>query len=499
MREPLFLVCHSPVNPSPSPLVGRRPPPEWVSSPIGEPTLDMMQSPALSSRVTGANVATGILPSALRMLVSSPPDLTVPNSLRHRRERAERNMNALRAAVLVVLAMAAAVYSSTLSPALNRANVMVLTPALTWTLLQYLAFYSRDELPSWLPLANAVVDVTAVTAIIAAYATADSALLALRSPIYAMYFVVLAARPVASSVRKAAIVAALIVAEYGALVMWLVATGQVTTITNPVLAVKSGAVSPLDEAAKLMILAVAGVLATYATRWVEHLVKEASKESEERQRVGTRLVQAELDTLRLQLNPHFLFNALNSAMALVTSSPVAAEKMISELSDFLRLVLNGSSEQEVTLDRELSLLHRYIGIQRVRFQDKLVVNFDIGEDLGGALVPSLLLQPLVENAIRHGVGPRASGGTVSITAKEVDSRLEIRIVDDGVGPAAKKRRDQARGTSLGLENTATRLKYMYHGAHQFEAGARPEGGYAVRISLPLRFSSLFGDGNSDSW
>ena len=271
---------------------------------------------------------------------------------------------------------------------------------------------------------------------------------------------------------------------------------QVRTITNPLAAVTLGAISPLDEAAKVMMLALGGVLATYATSWVEHLVEEASNESEERQRVGTRLVQAELDTLRLQLNPHFLFNALNSAMALVSSSPAAAEKMISELSDFLRLVLSGSNEQEVTLDRELSLLHRYIGIQRVRFQEKLVVNFDVDYGVGTALVPSLLLQPLVENAIRHGVGPRASGGTVSITAKEVDHRLEISIVDDGVGPKLKKRRDSARGTSLGLENTATRLRHMYHGAHQFEAGPRAEGGYAVRMMLPLRWAT--GDGQRET-
>lgn len=440
----------------------------------------------LSSNGSGANVAAGFLPTAFRMLVSSPPDLTVPNSLRHRRERAERNMNALRACILALLGLAALVYSSTLSPSLNRANIIVLTPALAWTVAQYFMWYSQDELPEWLPLVNALADITAVTAIIGAYAFAGSAMLALRSPIYAMYFVILAARPVASSVRKAAVVAALIVAEYGLLVLWLVMNPHVRTIENPLMAVAVGAISPLDEAANVMILALAGVLSTYATSWVEHLVKEASNESEERHRVGTRLVQAELDTLRLQLNPHFLFNALNSAMALVSSSPAAAEKMISELSDFLRLVLSGSSEQEVTLDRELSLLHRYIGIQRVRFQDKLVVKFDVDHDVGTALVPSLLLQPLVENAIRHGVGPRATGGTVSITAREIDHRLEIRIVDDGVGQSAKKRRDNGRGTNLGLENTATRLRHMYHGAHQFEAGPREEGGYAVRILLPLR-------------
>src|SRR5450759_4380350 len=197
-----------------------------------------------------------------------------------------------------------------------------------------------------------------------------------------MYFVVLAGRPVASSVRKAAFISILAFAEYLGLLVSLWAAHRVPLVIDPIEALQLARVTPLDEAAKLILLGVFGTVSTYATSWVEHLVREASKESSERQRVVTRLVQSELDTLRLQLNPHFLFNALNSAMALVTSSPVAAEKMISELSDFLRLVLNGSSEQEVTLDRELSLLHRYIGIQRVRFQDKLVVSFDIGAGLG---------------------------------------------------------------------------------------------------------------------
>jgi len=136
-----------------------------------------------------------------------------------------------------------------------------------------------------------------VTAIIGGYAMAESGVLALRSPIFLMYFVVLAARPLASSVKRAGIVATLAVAEYLVLVTWLFATNRIESVMNPIDAILQGRVSPLDEAAKILLLAIGGVIATYAASWVEHLVIEASTESAARQRVATRLVQAELDTL----------------------------------------------------------------------------------------------------------------------------------------------------------------------------------------------------------
>src|SRR5207237_7052553 len=243
---------------------------------------------------------------------------------------------------------------------LNRTNVIVLPPALAWTLAQYLLWYKRPMLPDWLSVANATIDVTAVTAIIGGYAVAESGVLALRSPIFLMYFVVLAARPLASSVERAGFVAGLAVVEYLAVDVWLFASHRIEFVMNPMAAISQAQVSPLDEAAKILLLAIAGVIATYAASWVEHLVIEASKESAERQRVATRLVQAELDTLKLQLSPHFLFNALNSAVALIGSDREAAEKMVSELSEYLRLVLSGSMEHEVQLDRELELLERYL-------------------------------------------------------------------------------------------------------------------------------------------
>jgi LytS/YehU family sensor histidine kinase len=285
-------------------------------------------------------------------------------------------------------------------------------------------------------------------------------------------------------------VSALAFVEYAGLLLWLWTANRIPMAINPIDAVQTARVTPLDEAAKLVLLAVFGFVSTYATSWVEHLVREASKESAERQRVVTRLVQSELDTLKLQLNPHFLFNALNSAMALIATNPPAAERMVSELSDFLRLVLSTSSEQEVPLERELGLLDRYVAIQRVRFQDRLTVTCNIEDGVRAALVPSLLLQPLVENAIRHGVGPRAGAGYVHVTARRLGDKLSITILDDGVGVRARRSRERSRGTGLGLTNTTTRLTHLYGEGHEFESGPRDEGGYAVRITIPFRLGRL---------
>ena len=413
----------------------------------------------------------------------------VPASLRHRRERAERIMNGLRAAILLLLAAAALAYAPALSPALQRANLLLLVPTLAWSFGQYLVWYRRAQLPDWLPITNAIVDVTAVTSIIAAYSITGSGNLALRSPIFLMYFVVLAARPVASSARKTAFVGALAFAEYAALVAWLLTTGRIDPIVSPVDAVAVGRVSFLDEGAKLMLLAVAGVVATYATAWVEKLVIESATESAQRQEVATRLVQAQLDTLRLQLSPHFLFNALNGAMALIATDARGAERMLAAISDFLRMVLHSSSEPEVTVDRELSLLQHYLDIQRVRFRDRLIVEFEVDDSLRSALVPSLLLQPLVENSIRHGITHRASGGTIRVRITSVGNMLEIDVVDNGVGPGGRRSREKRRGTGLGLANTATRLNHLYGDNHVFETGPVQEGGFAVHLSIPLRHST----------
>ena len=417
----------------------------------------------------------------------APRALTAPVDsayvvLDRQRDRAERMLNRARVIVLVLLGIAALVYAPSLTPPLNRVNVSVLVPILGWTILQVQLFYRRPRLPAWIGVANPVADIAAVTAIIGGYAFAQSATLALKTPIFLMYFVILAALPIAASTRKAAAVACMAFGCYGALVAFFLASGRLPTVLNPVTASQAASVSLLDEGAKLLLLAVAGAIATYATNWQERLATSFSRATEEREQLEARLARAQLQSLRLQLHPHFLFNTLNTVNALIGTDRHAAERVISGLSELLRMSLSSASEQEVSLARELELLAHYIEIQQIRFQDRLTVSFHIDPDARYALVPNLMLQPLVENAIRHGIAPRAAPGSVVVTAARHGTRLELSVVDDGVGE--KPRADHRDGVGLG--NTRARLLSLYGSDHRFEAGGAPGGGFAVRIEIPYR-------------
>src|SRR5262249_53940499 len=251
---------------------------------------------------------------------------------------------------------------------------------------------------------------------------------------------------------------------------------------NPVAASEAARVSPLDEGAKLLLLAVAGAIATYATNWQERLATSFSRATEEREQLEARLARAQLQSLRLQLHPHFLFNTLNTINALISTDRRAAERVISGLSELLRMSLSSASEQEVTLSKELELLAHYIEIQQIRFHDRLTVDFRIDPESRYALVPNLMLQPLVENAIRHGIAPRAAPGNVIVAATRRGSRLELSVVGDGVGE--KPRADHRDGVGLG--NTRARLVSLYGNDHRFEAGGSPGGGFAVRVEIPFR-------------
>jgi len=418
---------------------------------------------------------------------SAPRALTAPVDsarvvLDRQRDRAERMLNRARLIVLVLLGMAALVYAPNLTSPLNWVNVSVLVPILAWTLLQGELFYRRPKLPVWIGVANPVADIAAVTAIIGGYAFAHSAALALKTPIFLMYFVILAALPIAASTRKAAAVACMAFGCYGALVAFFLVSGRLPTVMNPVTASQAAGVSPLDEGAKLLLLAVAGAIASYATNWQERLATSFSRATEEREQLEARLARAQLQSLRLQLHPHFLFNTLNTINALIGTDRHAAERVISGLSELLRMSLSSASEQEVTLAKELELLAHYIEIQQIRFQDRLTVNFRIDPDARYALVPNLMLQPLVENAIRHGIAPRAAPGHVVVTAARRGDRLELSVVDDGVGEKAS--RDHRDGVGLG--NTRARLLSLYGSDHRFEAGGASAGGFAVHIEIPYR-------------
>ncbi|MBC7894409.1 MAG: histidine kinase, partial [Cytophagaceae bacterium] len=343
------------------------------------------------------------------------------------RDRAERVLNGVRAVVLSALALAAGVYAPSLTPELNRVNLAVLIAMLLWTVGQYPLFYRRTRLPGWLRLANPIVDITGVTALVAGYGIVASPALALKTPILDAYFVILASLPVASSTRKAASVSFLAVAQYGALVSWFAATGRLRMIMDPVVASGATGVSPLDEGAKLLLLTCVGAVATYATRWQERLAGRYATASGQSARLQSRLTRTELQALKLQLQPHFLFNTLNAITALVHRDASRAERMISGLSELLRVSLGSAGDQEVTLARELEVLQHYVDIQQERFEDRLTVTVDAPAEIQRALVPNLILQPLVENAIKHGLSGRAAAGQVTVVARRVDDRLVMTV------------------------------------------------------------------------
>jgi LytS/YehU family sensor histidine kinase len=257
-------------------------------------------------------------------------------------------------------------------------------------------------------------------------------------------------------------------------------SGNLTTVLSPVSASASGAVSLLDEGAKLLLLACAGAVATYATHWQERLSRRFSEAARESQQLQARLDQARLQALRLQLQPHFLFNTLNTITALVDRDPRSAERMVTGLSELLRVSLGTADEQEVRLDRELEVLQHYLDIQLVRFPDRLSVRFDIDPAAREAMVPSLLLQPLVENAIKHGITPRVAAGHLNISIRRNAEKLSLEVVDDGVGARGNKPMTEG----VGLGNARARLASLYGSSHRFEAGPRIEGGFNVRIEIP---------------
>ncbi|HUQ83534.1 MAG TPA: sensor histidine kinase [Gemmatimonadaceae bacterium] len=199
----------------------------------------------------------------------------------------------------------------------------------------------------------------------------------------------------------------------------------------------------------------------------------------------SRLAQAQLEVLRMQLQPHFLFNTLHTISAFMQEGEIeAADRMITRLSDLLRLALESAGEQEVPLRQEMDFLGRYLEIQQIRFQDQLRVTLAVPDDLLDVRVPSLILQPLVENAIKHGVTPRARGGEVSVAIARNDGTLRVTVRDDGPGLTGAAMRNGGGG--VGLANTRARLEQLYGDRHRFSVGNHPDGGALVEMTIPAR-------------
>jgi LytS/YehU family sensor histidine kinase len=227
------------------------------------------------------------------------------------------------------------------------------------------------------------------------------------------------------------------------------------------------------------------VFVLFAAAYHAVLYARAARERETREaRLEAQLSRAELQVLKMQLHPHFLFNTMQTISALMDVSVHDARRTLTRLGDLLRLSLASIGEQEVTLREELEFLEHYLDIQRTRFQDRLTIVTDVSEDTLDARVPSLILQPLVENAIRHGIEPRAASGRIEISAERVDSRLRLRVLDDGAGLNGGVR------PGLGVANSRERLRALYGPEQRLELRAATSGGTEAVIEIPFHYERL---------
>ena len=190
------------------------------------------------------------------------------------------------------------------------------------------------------------------------------------------------------------------------------------------------------------------------------------------------LAQARLRNLRSQLHPHFLFNALNAISSHVERDPRTARRMIEQLGELLRLSLDHAEDQEISLDDEIAFVERYLGIQKARFEDRLDIQFDVAPDTRRALAPTFLLQPLVENAVQHGIAQRSAPGSIQVKAWRDNGALRLRVTDDGPGLPEGWRE------GVGLANTRERLHRLYGDSGSFQIAGEAGSGVQVEVALP---------------
>ena len=225
----------------------------------------------------------------------------------------------------------------------------------------------------------------------------------------------------------------------------------------------------------LIYAIVAGITSTvdYYRKFKDREIRAAQLESQ--------LSRARLQALQSQIHPHFLFNTLNAVTALMRRDVEGAERMLVRLADLLRRTLEGGESQEIPLRQELDLLEAYLGIEQVRFSDRLTVVQEIDPGALEEPVPRLILQPLAENAVRHGLAPSRGPCTIWILARRTSEALELEVSDDGVGLG-----EESAVEGLGLMNTRARLKALYGEGARFELGARSGGGATAAMRIPRR-------------
>jgi signal transduction histidine kinase len=244
---------------------------------------------------------------------------------------------------------------------------------------------------------------------------------------------------------------------------------------------------PKSQAASVVLLDAFAFAALLIAAHAGIFLRTARRENERAALLDSSHAMARARALQAQLQPHFLFNTLNGIAMLTRKDPERAEEMITSLSELLRIALDGERQAEIPLREELHFIDRYLDLQRMRFGQRLKVERQINRDTLGLLVPALLVQPLVENAIHHGIEPRGEGGCVRISTAVEDDMLVIRIEDDGVGLGHAKDGSGTSGGSgsgIGLASIRERLAALYPGRHAFRSEEPPGGGARMIIELP---------------
>ncbi|HEY2712810.1 MAG TPA: histidine kinase [Chthoniobacterales bacterium] len=229
-----------------------------------------------------------------------------------------------------------------------------------------------------------------------------------------------------------------------------------------------------------LIIASLIVIASHALLYYQGLRESKLAQSS----LQARLAEAQLRALKMQLQPHFLFNTLHSISSLVLEDPPRANAMIARLGDFLRLTLEHTDEQMVTLKEEIEFLRCYLEIEQVRFGDRLTVNFRMEPATLAANLPHLILQPVVENAIQHAVAPRAAPGRIDIEAKRSNGLVQLEVRD--TGPGLRENTDSVTRHGVGLRNVIARLEQTYGSEFSFEMKNGQDGGLTVTMELPFR-------------
>lgn len=241
---------------------------------------------------------------------------------------------------------------------------------------------------------------------------------------------------------------------------------------------------PWSEVWLQMLVYGSVVAGAYLVRKLIELQEREQETAElalQKSRLESDLHRAELETLRARLNPHFLFNSLQNISVLIQEDPKTASRMLARLGDVLRAALRQGTKSEITLAAEIELTRNYVAVEQMRFGDRLAVFFEIAAESQGALVPPFVLQPLVENAIVHGLQEARRGGVIRVRSRVEGETLTLTVADNGSGVRA----GSLRG-GVGLSSTRERLARMYADRHCLELRALPEGGTEARVVLPFR-------------